>query len=383
MSNPMKSSECIYPECGPTCRKDCPPLPTKPEPIEPTEAQRRAATGIVLACLSGANNAASVFVVARLLAEREAKLQARIDDLTEELAATDTTEMRLRAERDTLRAELEHFRRRLVETDTEASEARARVAELEASVKQKNAHIEEMEENANRVGAVIKIFMDYEDTSQRREATYLARIAELEAERFAAVSSDGYIATGTGPVHVDDVGSVRDALEVREAQHLADIKALMAKRLADMLEAARWGAELAFNVDEHVDDTKIAADIMEEFAKFDAEDELLARLAHYDDAKADAPASTPDCPRESPECITAGFHAVDECERRPTSFPAECPKCQEGTHPFYDVEQARWLCDRCHHPAGEPFVHVDDDHKNGPCGWSGCGRCGDAEGGEG
>ena len=44
MSNPMKSSECIYPECGPTCRKNCcPPLPTKPEPIEPTEEQRRAA----------------------------------------------------------------------------------------------------------------------------------------------------------------------------------------------------------------------------------------------------------------------------------------------------------------------------------------------------
>lgn len=28
--------KCSYPECGPTCRKDCPPLPAKP--IEPTES---------------------------------------------------------------------------------------------------------------------------------------------------------------------------------------------------------------------------------------------------------------------------------------------------------------------------------------------------------
>lgn len=54
---------------------------------------------------------------------------------------------------------------------------------------------------------------------QDERDTLRARVAELEARpQFASVSSDGFIATSTGPVHVDDVGSVQDALEKRVAE---------------------------------------------------------------------------------------------------------------------------------------------------------------------
>ena len=82
-------------------------------------------------------------------------------------------------------------------------------------------------------------------------------------------------------------------------------------------------------------------------------------LAHYDDAKAAAP--------ECPKCQegTHPFYDVEFIPLPPALFPPVCPKCQEGTHPFYDVAQTRWLCDRCHHPAGEPFAHADTEGGEG------------------
>jgi hypothetical protein len=104
-----------------------------------------------------------------------------------------------------------------------------------------------------------------------REEALLARVAELEASEPNVLLQRAYLLAC----------NERNEMLEREAAHLAHIKALMAKRVEDMREVARWGAELAFNVDDHVDDTKIAADIMAEFATFDADDELLQRLAHY------------------------------------------------------------------------------------------------------
>ena len=69
---------------------------------------------------------------------------------------------------------------------------------------------------------------------------------------------------------------------------------------------------------------------------------------------------------DSLEKLNATYRATEAQHlSQDVTFPAECPKCQERTHPFYDVEQASWLCDRCHHPAGEPFVHADTEGGEG------------------
>lgn len=222
--------------------------------IEPTEEQKQAVRAI--AEKEGARvQLWHLDEIARLLAEREAKLREEVAELSKGWRA----------------AEAELKTERLV-----AEKALAARNEME-----------------NERDAARRDLKQSKAMSEAARDTLRARVAELEAERGDTVGCEGcgkrlpslcavstedpvYLcARCVSPMHME-----------RESQHLADIKALMAKRLVDMREAARWGAELAFNVDEHVDDTKIAADIMEEFATFDAEDEMLARLAHYDDAKA-------------------------------------------------------------------------------------------------
>lgn len=106
---------------------------------EPTEEQKQAAQDFCAEHMLCCDD-----FLAQLLAGREAKLtepyyERRIADA---LRARDE----IGAENNTLRAELEHFRRRLVETDTEASEARARVAELEGQYSRRvQSHTEDLE----------------------------------------------------------------------------------------------------------------------------------------------------------------------------------------------------------------------------------------------
>ena len=228
--------------------------------IEPTEEQKQAARSV----------SRYTYDIARLLAEREASHLALIAHGVEVAAS--------------LRAELEHFRKRLVETDTDASDARARVAELEAR--------EQFRDLAAEV-----------DTGEPVDAlltrTLSARVAELEADVKAAA--------GELLVEIPEPGSVvarlllantamrrqRDALagdrvrdaaamdarmQEREAQHLADIKALR-EGLRHSRGAVCYWVKGSGSPSHYIKDLKTI-------------DAVLASTAHYDDAKADAPAST-------------------------------------------------------------------------------------------
>jgi hypothetical protein len=186
--------------------------------IEPTEEQKQAAASAFHGYDHLHLHSRDIEVVARLLAEREAALLALV----------------------------QHAQMSSMARAADLDAARARIADLEKSDALLGRHAELVEQ------------------MEAREAEHLQRIADLEA-------------WGTHVVWRDE----RDAAQAREAAHLAHIKALLAKRLVDMREAARWGAEVSANV-EDATDHQIASDIMEEFATFDAEDELLQRLAHYD-----------------------------------------------------------------------------------------------------
>lgn len=182
--------------------------------------------------------------------------------------------------------------------------------------------------------------------------TLRARVVDLEAKqaRLKHLANDEVAACGA---HIDSLEKLLKAATAREAQHLADIKA---------------AKQELHRKNQHLPEV--------------ATDELLARLAHYDNAKAAAPAGpVTGIPATEEErctrclepysrdnwCAENGHDVPREALGEPdvdpsqdVTFPAVCPKCDEGTHPFFDVEQNRWLCDRCHHPAGEPFVHDAD-----------------------
>lgn len=183
------------------------------------------------------------------------------------------------------------------------------------------------EREAKLTASIMKMWVAERTQLNERSDTLRARVAELEAKIADAVFSCpgcgrhdfGFFASqikaACGPCRTR-----AEAAEAREAQHLADREALR-QFLGDREEEEGiWIPRSEFNAMPR-----------------------LAQPAHYDDAKADAPAVVVD--------------DVEFIPLPPAVFPPVCPKCQERTHPFYDVEQARWLCDRCHHPAGEPFVH--------------------------
>jgi hypothetical protein len=262
--------------------------------IEPTEEQKQAAAKWLEDNDKCPPTETEAWDLAHLLAEREHALLALVQHAQMSSMARAADLDAARAELRCERAEVEHFRKRLGETDAEACEARA---DLDAA----RARIAELEA-ANGLD----------------ESAHLARIAELYRDNTA---------------------------------HLAHIKALKGA-LVEALEDLDRADDNSSKYGDGVDTTETRRTLKA----------AISATAHYDveGAVAGNPVTeSPDCPRESHECVTVGFHAVDECERRSSSFPAECPKCQEGTRPFFDIAQNRWLCDRCHHPAGEPFAHVD------------------------
>lgn len=175
--------KCSYPECGPTCRKDCPPLPAKP--IEPTEEQKQAARDFLRKNFLPTHS--DVDELADFLAEREAKLSKEHEDF--------------------------FFK------------------------------------NQN----------DWIDTID----TLRARVAELG-------QAAGEVNDALGVLDLCMVVPLVRELEAREAQHLADIKAL--KDDAFHRHVACVGGCSVCDLNSG------------------ARCALMQRLAHYDDAKADAPA---------------------------------------------------------------------------------------------
>lgn len=260
---------------------------------EPTEEQKQAARE---ACWS--LNGSLHHNVARLLAEREAKLEEHIKWLETQCVSFEDANIN---NQKTIKA---------------LNEENQRYCEQVAIEKRHWS-------NLNKANA---------KTEAERD-TLRARVAELEASR--------------------DHPRTWAAVEAREAQHLADIRALMGccRGLVHDVDRLMCGIDVGRH-----------AMVMRA---------TLQRLAHYDDAKSDAPAVAEErCTRclepysRDNWCAENGHDVPREALGDPdvdpsqdVTFPAECPKCQEGTRPFYDFEQARWLCDRCHHPAGEPFVH--------------------------
>lgn len=228
---------------------------------EPTEEQRGAENDYldkhVHIVISNTNFERVADALARLLTEREAKLREEVAELSRGWRADEY--------------ELERIRAVLTETQAENDTLRARVAELEVELRVAWGDCDD-----GSCEACAKCV----DQAKHQRDFATARVAELEAE-----------VTQRRRLLAEERGNVG----ARPAQHLADIKALMGA-LKDFLVPAAHTIE---------------------FNPGHSARALLQRLAHYDDAKADAGA----------------------------------------------------------------VVEVDDDHKNGPCGWSGCGRCGDTEGG--
>lgn len=263
--------------------------------IEPTEEQREAAvayclgtptpdyavhwvkTGENVRTERGFTVSAGPVALARLLAEREAKLRKQLTFM----------------EAGSL-ADYNAFAEALQKED-------AYLAEINL-INERLAEMREVDGRKSRMLYDRDVVID----------TLRARVAELEAAQGDTVGCEGcgrrlpslcavstedpvYLcARCVSPMHME-----------REAQRLADIKALR-EELRHSRGAVCYWVEGSGSPSHYIKDLKTL-------------DAVLASTAHYDDAKADAPA----------------------------------------------------------------VVEVDDEHRNGPCGWSGCGRCGDTEGGEG
>lgn len=198
--------------------------------IDPTEEQRAAVWRMWMRATE-TSDAETVRDIARLLAEREAKLTASIMKMW----VAERTQLNERS--DTLRA---------------------RVAELEASV----TTFHEAWKGAER---------DFNEQTKR--------VAELEAFQSEWQQKDGNT-PGYNLQKAKNYGAQAYEwkqkaikLEARNAQHLDDIKALMAA-LSDLVLVSAPGLQT-----------------MLDLSRDDAS-ELLQLFAHYDDAKADAPAST-------------------------------------------------------------------------------------------
>jgi hypothetical protein len=150
----------------------------------------------------------------------------------------------------------------------------------------------------------------------------IARLQALNAEPVARPDLDAARARITELEHWERIAGDRHhhavELECREAAHL--------KRIAELEndhEAMRRDLK------------KVCDDIEEIEARERAH---LARIAEL----------------EAYETMCRKTHWVQA-----PKLPDECPKCQENSAAFFDVEQNRYLCDRCHHPAGEPFTDVE------------------------
>lgn len=181
--------------------------------------------------------------IAQLLAEREAKLQARIDELQERLAKVRGESTN---EKDIIIATM---RRGADELITDNDTLRARVAELEA-------------ERGDTVGC--------EGCGKRLPS-------------LCAVSTEDPVylcARCVSPMHME-----------REAQHLADIKAgreALASVCIDILTSpavtdTMWSHRSGLSTTNDYIASVLGIDTVDAYGKPTAE---LARLAHYDDAKA-------------------------------------------------------------------------------------------------
>jgi hypothetical protein len=212
--------------------------------IEPTEEQMQAAIEWISLPATVRHSATHI---ARLLAEREHKLREenshlrrQNDDLRRDQDRVGADVAPLRRDLDAARAriaELEERSARRLDDSTAIDALVYAVAclELQPGIERDRDVRDAMARVITHVGAIevrakdsaTKLVSTLVAGAKAREEALTKRVAELEADalRFAAVSSDGFIATKSGPVHVDDVASVLEAHEEREAAHLAHIKA--------------------------------------------------------------------------------------------------------------------------------------------------------------
>jgi len=86
----------------------------------------------------------------------------------------------------------------------------------------------------------------------KHAAALRARLVEAEARTFAAVSSDGFIATKSGPIHVDDVASVLEAEAEAPATALDAIAAHTQPSIESLQRYQDAGCPLTFEEKERL-----------------------------------------------------------------------------------------------------------------------------------
>lgn len=245
--------------------------------IEPTEEQKQAAKKATEKVLGNAECCKPAYRVARLLAEREAKLQARIDDLTERSA------------------------RRLDDsTAIDALVYAIACLELQPGSERDRAVRDALNRVIDHVGAIevrardsaTKVVSTLVAGAKAREDALTTRVAELEV-------SQALLFAERDKLNADLFSVAKNAHE-REAQHLADIKACVG-----VIEGLLTPSESPLS-----SPPRSAVS-------------LLARLAHYYDAKADGPAedwqawANGSCPE--PGCSLANPHEQGVACVKPTA----------------------------------------------------------------
>jgi len=254
-------------------------------PIEPTEEQYEAAASVFRYRWSGVD----VADVARLLAEREHRLRASVDELSQSWRDSVLACAKRRNEAldqaDKLRADLDAARARIAELEEKAAYLQklndAAAVGIEAGEKLAK-RIAELELNVDNrlLASLIRAEAPWVNVSVVREQNKSdldaarARIADLEAEQADTVGCEGcgkrlpsQCAVSTGdPVYLC-ARCVSPMHMEREAAHLAHIKALR-----EALQEARPSVEAWVTGDGDDSDCQALQTI----------DEALADTAHYD-----------------------------------------------------------------------------------------------------
>lgn len=212
--------------------------------IEPTEEQREAALRFCKDhSVCGNGWLVDEFTVAELLAEREAKLREEVARLSSTLALS----------QDAARLSSYLVAAQRAEDERDAAQAELKTERLVAE--KALAARNDMENERDAARRDLKQSKAMTDAAR---GTLVARVAELEASRDRLIEES-----------YDETYALRSAL-AREAQHLADIKAL----------------------NQFLGDHETEGGIWIPCTEYDVMPNLAGRLAHYADAKADAPAST-------------------------------------------------------------------------------------------
>lgn len=249
--------------------------------IEPTEEQKQAASTHIdkWQWWDSFNQSEAL---ARLLAEREAKLRAELSEANAEVNALRKSMMQADACIENFIAnedKADELLKRAGLDDT--VNVVPRLAALVDETVALRARVEELEDDVEAAKTLMRLAQKHGEAATARVAELESRVSENIRLRVAAEERGRFLQRLANEARtrmdesekrvaeleavaeeVSDMRAQLDLADTREAQHLADIKALMAK-LVDTQRAIRGGLDV----------------YAEDF------DEVLARLAHYDDAK--------------------------------------------------------------------------------------------------